>query len=54
MFRAQGDDRFLDFEIAHRDVIARFGRYPVRNGPLGRKSTKAELAYIKKRGGAIF
>lgn len=30
----------------HRDVIARFGRYPHRNGVLGRASTAAEAAYI--------
>jgi uncharacterized protein (DUF924 family) len=30
----------------HRDVIARFGRYPHRNAVLGRKSTAEEEAYI--------
>jgi uncharacterized protein (DUF924 family) len=31
----------------HRSVIAQFGRFPHRNAILGRKSTKAELAYLK-------
>jgi len=32
----------------HRDVIARFGRYPHRNAVLGRTSTAEELAYLEK------
>ena len=32
----------------HRDVIARFGRFPHRNEPLGRVSTPEELAYLAK------
>ena len=30
----------------HRDVIARFGRYPHRNAALGRQSTAHELEYL--------
>jgi uncharacterized protein (DUF924 family) len=30
----------------HRSVIAQFGRFPHRNAILGRKSTKAELAFL--------
>ncbi|MDE0508367.1 MAG: DUF924 domain-containing protein [Gammaproteobacteria bacterium] len=30
----------------HRDVIARFGRFPHRNTALGRESTEEELAYL--------
>jgi uncharacterized protein (DUF924 family) len=36
---------------AHRDVIARFGRFPHRNAVLGRKSTAEELDYLKKHKG---
>ncbi|HZH53210.1 MAG TPA: DUF924 family protein [Microvirga sp.] len=32
----------------HRDVIARFGRFPHRNAALGRVSTPDELAYLEK------
>lgn len=32
----------------HRDVIARFGRYPHRNAVLGRPSTPEELDYLEK------
>jgi uncharacterized protein (DUF924 family) len=32
----------------HRDVIARFGRFPHRNALLGRDSTPEEMAYLEK------
>ena len=31
---------------AHRDLIARFGRFPHRNAALGRPSTSAEAAFL--------
>jgi uncharacterized protein (DUF924 family) len=34
----------------HRDVIARFGRFPHRNPVLGRASTPEEAAYLTKGG----
>lgn len=33
--------------IEHRDIIAKFGRFPHRNEVLGRDSTAAELEYLK-------
>ncbi|MCB1687057.1 MAG: DUF924 domain-containing protein [Halioglobus sp.] len=44
-------DSFSRYAIAHRDVIARFGRFPHRNEALGREPTTAELAYLKEHGG---
>lgn len=46
IFRALGDEKTLEFELAHRDCIARFGRYPKRNEALGRISTPEEIEYI--------
>ncbi|MBF9041823.1 DUF924 family protein [Rhodobacterales bacterium HKCCE4037] len=38
----------------HREIIARFGRFPYRNGPLGRESTEAEQDFLDNGGyGAI-
>lgn len=42
---------FARYAEAHRDVIARFGRFPHRNAILGRASTAEELAYLEKHGG---
>lgn len=40
----------LDYARRHRDVIARFGRFPHRNEVLGRASTAAELAFLAQPG----
>lgn len=40
----------VDYADKHRDVIARFGRFPHRNAILGRESTEAEKAYLSQPG----
>lgn len=40
----------LDFELRHKAIIDRFGRYPHRNGILGRVSTAEEIAFLKEPG----
>ena len=40
----------LDYARRHRDVIARFGRFPHRNAILGRASSPEELAYLGQPG----
>jgi uncharacterized protein (DUF924 family) len=42
---------FTRYAVAHRDVIAQFGRFPHRNALLGRESTPEELDYLAKHGG---
>jgi uncharacterized protein (DUF924 family) len=42
---------FTRYALAHRDIIAQFGRFPHRNAILGRESTPAELAYLEQHGG---
>ena len=51
LFQALGNKDALRFEIAHRDVIEQFGRYPGRNAALGRQSTAAEQQYLKTNAG---
>jgi len=41
---------FLDYARRHRDVIARFGRFPHRNAMLGRVSSEAEQGYLDRPG----
>jgi len=43
----------VTFAEKHRDVIARFGRFPHRNALLGRPSTVDEANYLRE-GGATF
>jgi len=39
-------EEYLNFAQRHRDVIARFGRFPHRNEILRRESTPEELAFL--------
>ncbi|HHZ08224.1 MAG TPA: DUF924 domain-containing protein [Rhizobiales bacterium] len=39
------------YAVEHRDIIARFGRFPHRNRALGRPSTEAELEFIGSHAG---
>jgi uncharacterized protein (DUF924 family) len=43
-------EMYLDFAERHRDVVARFGRFPHRNAALGRVSTPEELEYLAQPG----
>jgi len=44
LFSALGDATFLGYARKHRDIVARFGRFPHRNAILGRAPRPAELA----------
>jgi uncharacterized protein (DUF924 family) len=46
LFERFTDERTLDFARRHRDVIARFGRFPHRNAVVGRVSSPEELAFL--------
>lgn len=50
LFERFTDGRTVDFARRHRDVIARFGRFPHRNAALGRSSTPQELAFLQTPG----
>lgn len=41
---------FARYARRHRDVIARFGRFPHRNEALGRRSSEAEQAFLHEAG----
>lgn len=45
-----GMDGFHDYAVAHRRIVARFGRFPHRNEILGRASTPEERAFLKEPG----
>ncbi len=40
--------RFLASARTHRDIIERFGRFPHRNGILGRECSEAEMEYLQR------
>jgi uncharacterized protein (DUF924 family) len=47
---ASGDADLLKWANIHRDIIARFGRFPHRNASLGRTTTEVEHAFLDKGG----
>jgi uncharacterized protein (DUF924 family) len=46
-------EHYLNFAILHRDIIARFGRFPHRNRILGRSSTTDELHFLSQPGSSF-
>ncbi|ALU41741.1 DUF924 family protein [Pseudoalteromonas rubra] len=46
LFAEPGLEGYYDYEVKHREIIEKFGRYPHRNKALGRDSTEAELEFI--------
>jgi uncharacterized protein (DUF924 family) len=50
LHEAAGDAEGLKWGRHHRDLIARFGRFPHRNPILGRESTPEEQAYLAEEG----
>ena len=53
LFDQPGLENNFSYEVAHRDIIARFGRYPHRNAALGRTSTAQELAFLAQPGSSF-
>jgi len=51
LFTALGDRETLDYAIAHRDTISRFGRFPHRNAALARTNTAEEQTWLDAGGG---
>lgn len=50
LFSEKGLEDNLDYELKHKEIIERFGRFPHRNEILGRQSTPEEIEYLKENG----
>ncbi len=53
LFKQYTNDEVYGFEIRHKVIIDRFGRYPHRNETLGRVSTPEELVFLKEPGSSF-
>jgi len=53
LFSQPGMEDTLRFELRHKEIIDRFGRYPHRNAILGRTSTPEELAFLSEPGSSF-
>jgi uncharacterized protein (DUF924 family) len=38
----------LSYALRHREIVARFGRFPHRNAVLGRQTTREEAAFLRE------
>lgn len=53
LFTRNGIADNLDYELKHKAIIDRFGRYPHRNAVLGRTSTPEEIAFLQEPGSSF-
>ena len=53
LYSQPGLEGNLDFELRHKAIIDRFGRYPHRNAVLGRASTEEEIKFLQTPGSSF-
>ncbi|GFR95555.1 membrane protein [Elysia marginata] len=53
LFSQPGLEDNYQFELRHKAIIDRFGRYPHRNALLGRQSTPEELEFLQQPGSSF-
>lgn len=53
LFEKNGEALNLEFEIKHKQIIERFGRYPHRNATLNRESTEEEKVFLTQPGSSF-
>lgn len=53
LYTELGNELQLDYELRHKAIIDRFGRYPHRNHILGRVSSAEEQAFLLQPGSAF-
>ena len=53
LFKRAGLKQNYEFELKHKLIIDRFGRYPHRNQILNRQSTAEELEFLKQPGSSF-
>lgn len=53
LFDQPGLEDNFNFEVRHKEIIDRFGRYPHRNEVLGRESTPEELEFLSQPGSSF-
>jgi len=53
LFNQTGMEDNYRFELRHKEIIERFGRYPHRNSILNRQSTPEELAFLQEPGSSF-
>lgn len=53
LFKTHTLEMVYDYAVRHRDIVARFGRFPHRNAILGRPSTDEEKEFLTQPGSSF-
>ncbi len=53
LFGQPGLEGNLEYELAHKRIVDRFGRFPHRNAVLGRPSTTEEIEFLRREAPAF-
>lgn len=53
LFRQEGMQNHFEFELSHKRIIEKFGRYPHRNKILGRTSSAEEVGFLTRPGSSF-
>ncbi len=53
LMRERAPQHTHEFELKHKAIVDRFGRYPHRNALLGRASTAEEIEFLKQPGSSF-
>lgn len=53
LFKAFAPEQSYQFELRHKAIVDRFGRYPHRNAILSRSSTPEEIEFLNQAGSSF-
>lgn len=53
LFKEYASENSYQYELLHKEIIDRFGRYPHRNAISGRSSSAEELAFLEQPGSSF-
>ena len=53
LFKELTGEMTYDYAVKHRNIVARFDRFPHRNAILGRPSSDEELEFLKQPGSSF-
>ncbi|OAT35991.1 DUF924 family protein [Proteus myxofaciens] len=53
LFSQLNDEKTYEYELRHKEIIDKFGRFPHRNKILGRESTPEEIEFLQQPGSSF-
>ena len=53
LFKKYTEEQTYEYAVRHRDIVARFGRFPHRNQVLGRPTTDCEKIFLTEPGSSF-